>query len=63
MSASSAPADKPVWNILRLDGGHDILLTAPHLGEFDAVIYDDCASSVLNGLEVLVPGRSLPESD
>jgi len=64
MSVSSAPVDKPVWNILRLDGGHDILLTAPHLGEFDAVIYDDRASSVFSGLEILPPGkRAFPEVD
>ena len=58
-STGGHPSATGGWRILRLDGGHERLFHAPHLGEFDAVIFDDRADSVVEGFQELLPGREL----
>lgn len=59
---SSEPPRSPrpsSWNVLWLDRRHTRLLDAPHLGEYEAVIFDDQGSSIGGPIAELPPGKAL----
>jgi hypothetical protein len=56
------PPEPPLGGRLRIlwvDARHARLFSAAHLGEFDAIVFDQQASAVRDGLDGLSPGYSL----